>query len=633
MSSAHATPNAAAAPVDRRSHPRETPEWLALVFLGEDNWGKLLNLSETGMAFEFSQPVSLQTSSTFVLESIRLVSAQDGELALNSIQTPGQIVWTHDSGRTAGVRFTENSGETRLQIQSWLSGKPLPVAPAANPLQPSQADELTPAMPLGPPELEPLSLHSLAPSESKPIPEFDVLPVSERHAPDEGLGAAPLPLELFPAIVPVEQPPRGVALPLVSDYAPSPEASPQLEPTRASLGPVCALPRVDLAWLRAESPVPMQASSHAEQSDSEHLQLSFDQLPISGGVRPPPSSIAQAAEPAFSDDSLKPATPAAPVEPVLVAAAPVPSDLSLFSASTVSEPSDAKQAEAFLSARPALTIHAPGGPNLSRFTVLALAVTFAAVTAAAALTFAWPHRARIVALLSNIRRSSARNSAPPSADPASRASAQAEMLGSSNNKPLSSTQPKPAATFAKPAPAVPRSRTQQPQPEAVTKRPSFPAIRLATPVFSALAKPVTLEDAPSVAAGVSADAAPSRDPFGGILANSRQPVPAAPETAPPPHPEAPAPVVGGRVELPRLISSVPPVYPPIAASRRIEGDVTIDALIDTSGRVSEMKVVSGTVLLREAALDALRKWRYQPARLDGQATSIHMQITVKFRAK
>src|SRR6266851_6262410 len=111
MSSAHTTPKAAAAPLDRRSHPRETPEWLALVFLDADNWGKLHNLSETGMAFEFSQPVSLRTSSTFVLESIRLMSAQDGDLTLNSIQTPGQIVWADESGRTAGVRFTDDFAE------------------------------------------------------------------------------------------------------------------------------------------------------------------------------------------------------------------------------------------------------------------------------------------------------------------------------------------------------------------------------------------------------------------------------------------------------------------------------------------------------------------------------------------
>src|SRR5258708_29732460 len=55
MSSAHTTPKAAAAPLDRRSHPRETQEWLALVFFVAHNRGHHLNPSETGRALEASQ--------------------------------------------------------------------------------------------------------------------------------------------------------------------------------------------------------------------------------------------------------------------------------------------------------------------------------------------------------------------------------------------------------------------------------------------------------------------------------------------------------------------------------------------------------------------------------------------------
>jgi periplasmic protein TonB len=80
-----------------------------------------------------------------------------------------------------------------------------------------------------------------------------------------------------------------------------------------------------------------------------------------------------------------------------------------------------------------------------------------------------------------------------------------------------------------------------------------------------------------------------------------------------------------------LLASVPPAYPPLAKTQRIEGAVRLDALIDATGRVSSMKVVSGPVLLHQAAMDAVRQWKYQPAVLDGKAVPMHLTVTVQFR--
>ena len=86
---------------DRRGHPRETLHWLALVFF-DDNWGRLINLSETGMAFEFSQPPATRDVFTFALETISPQPAQPGgALSSISIQTEGQVIWTQDSEKTA----------------------------------------------------------------------------------------------------------------------------------------------------------------------------------------------------------------------------------------------------------------------------------------------------------------------------------------------------------------------------------------------------------------------------------------------------------------------------------------------------------------------------------------------------
>jgi TonB family protein len=89
--------------------------------------------------------------------------------------------------------------------------------------------------------------------------------------------------------------------------------------------------------------------------------------------------------------------------------------------------------------------------------------------------------------------------------------------------------------------------------------------------------------------------------------------------------------VGGDVKQARLISSVPPVYPQLAKNQRLSGDVTIDALIDVHGNVSAMKVISGPALLHQAAMDALRQWKYQSATLNGLATPMHLTVTLQFK--
>ncbi len=95
-------------------------------------------------------------------------------------------------------------------------------------------------------------------------------------------------------------------------------------------------------------------------------------------------------------------------------------------------------------------------------------------------------------------------------------------------------------------------------------------------------------------------------------------------------PAAPLPV-GGEVKQAKLISSVAPAYPALAKTQRVSGNVLVDALIDANGRVTSMKVVSGPTLLQQAAMDALKQWKYQPASLDGKPVSMHLAVTIQFR--
>ena len=95
-------------------------------------------------------------------------------------------------------------------------------------------------------------------------------------------------------------------------------------------------------------------------------------------------------------------------------------------------------------------------------------------------------------------------------------------------------------------------------------------------------------------------------------------------------PAAPLPV-GGDVKAAKLVSSVPPVYPQMARAQRVSGNVTIDALIDGTGRVTATRVLSGPALLHDAATNAVRQWKYQPATLNGLPTATHLTVTVQFR--
>jgi len=91
------------------------------------------------------------------------------------------------------------------------------------------------------------------------------------------------------------------------------------------------------------------------------------------------------------------------------------------------------------------------------------------------------------------------------------------------------------------------------------------------------------------------------------------------------------PMVGGEVKPARLIRSKPPVYPPLAKTQRISGDVRLDALVDVQGYITNTEVVSGPMLLQESAKAALREWKYEPAMLDGKPVPMHLLVTIQLR--
>lgn len=88
--------------------------------------------------------------------------------------------------------------------------------------------------------------------------------------------------------------------------------------------------------------------------------------------------------------------------------------------------------------------------------------------------------------------------------------------------------------------------------------------------------------------------------------------------------------VGGQIRPPVRIKEVAPLYPAIAQSARVQGDVVIEATIDEEGKVADARVVKSVPLLDQAALDAVRQWEYRPSLLNGIPTPVVTTVTVKF---
>jgi periplasmic protein TonB len=104
----------------------------------------------------------------------------------------------------------------------------------------------------------------------------------------------------------------------------------------------------------------------------------------------------------------------------------------------------------------------------------------------------------------------------------------------------------------------------------------------------------------------------------------------APPAPPPVTPPAPI-RVGGLVKEPQKIRDVAPRYPLVAQQTKVQGVVILEAVISESGVVQGVRVLLSKPLLDEAAVEAVRQWRFTPTLLNGQPVPVVMTVTVNFR--
>lgn len=104
-----------------------------------------------------------------------------------------------------------------------------------------------------------------------------------------------------------------------------------------------------------------------------------------------------------------------------------------------------------------------------------------------------------------------------------------------------------------------------------------------------------------------------------------------PDAPPEPEPEGPI-RVGGKIKEPRKTREVKPIYPEIARKARIEGVVILEITVDKQGNVKDVKVLRQLPMgLTEAAVTAVKQWKYEPSTLNGRPVEVLVTVTVTFR--
>ncbi len=88
--------------------------------------------------------------------------------------------------------------------------------------------------------------------------------------------------------------------------------------------------------------------------------------------------------------------------------------------------------------------------------------------------------------------------------------------------------------------------------------------------------------------------------------------------------------IGGNVQKAKLIENVQPKYPEEALKNRIAGTVALHVILQKDGTVKQLEVLSGHPLLAQAAVDAVRQWKYQPTILNGEPVEVDTRVDVVF---
>ncbi len=185
-----------------------------------------------------------------------------------------------------------------------------------------------------------------------------------------------------------------------------------------------------------------------------------------------------------------------------------------------------------------------------------------------------------------------------------------------------------------PPPPPPPPPPAGPKPaEAKTPPKELPANAFAAPIEA----PSDIKPEPPALASAGAEGGVEGGVVGGVAGGIVGGLVAAPPPPPPP-PPPPAPPkgpvrIGGNIQAPALVKRVEPTYPEIAVVAKVTGLVILEAVVGVDGSVESVRVLRSVKFLDQAAIDAVKQWRYSPLVLNGVPTPFVLSVTLNFSVK
>jgi TonB family protein len=206
-----------------------------------------------------------------------------------------------------------------------------------------------------------------------------------------------------------------------------------------------------------------------------------------------------------------------------------------------------------------------------------------------------------------------------------------------SSSPATGAAPAPASASAQPPPKNSPLGPPVKHEEAEPKRKEVRPKREETVLLSARPSRISLPQPANSAragdrAGARDNSAPASDaPVilpgsvpAGSLSNLAGPV------AQPPHPRL---LTKSELEPVTVIRKVPPVYPLAAKQQKVSASVVVQGTVNKNGKISDLQLISGPPLFRDAAFAAVKQWVFKPARLNGQAIEQSTRIRLEFGAR
>lgn len=579
---------------DRRLHPRQRVSSLTYVDLGEDNGGIVLNVSEAGIRIQAA--AGLEEGPI----SIRLqLPGSRKRLAVNA-----EVVWVGESRKEAGLRFVDLSEDAQRQIQKWMARE---ASPGAASEEEETENDTAPAR-------AEAALEQDAPAESaiaalrEPAVD-DGLAFDDDYAPeDEPAVTSENMVEELAVLDPDAVAEDDFAS---ADAAAEPEEMLEAKPPAVNTPPPIAAPAAEREAPRIQTPEVRKAAPERAVIESvPPVTASAEALPVSvfNGI----SGTHGAPSLALSSSARITPRPA-----------PVAGDAPLFV-----RPHRAAQASADDDSQ-SYRVKLQSGWFLAALVFLLALISFIAGMAvrrgalnsvigqpdepvhpqsAPSLTTATPQGTASAAVSSGetaeapskpfeieIVDSSGRRWDIPAASTTNHAD-----LGA-NQSPSTSAAAPPIANEV-PAARKPAESPRAPQdvsPAAVGADKSSAPLML------------TLPETPVSASG-------------SIAIRSRGEVPVPPGAAK-------SAQEGRNLQIGQLTNLVEPVYPPDALQHRVEGTVKLHAVIGVDGAIKSLEPRSGPELLIEAAMTAVRQWKYNPTTLNGKPIETQEDVSFVFR--